>query len=102
MEYTPEHYFIAAISGCFFTTFSVVSYNSDFRYNSLKIKAVGQLGTSTGKKMMEKIEQDIELSIPSKVNERKAKRILEITEERCPLAKSVKTKIKNQFEISIE
>ncbi|MGV9204435.1 MAG: hypothetical protein ACOC44_10520, partial [Promethearchaeia archaeon] len=65
INYTPENYFIAAISGCFFTTFSVVSHNSNFRYKSLKIKSVGTMGTSTGKKMMETIEQEIELTIPS-------------------------------------
>lgn len=99
IEYTPEHYFIFAISGCFFTTFSVVSQNSNLRYESLKITSKGYMGTSTGKKMMEKIEQDIELTIPSNMNERKALRVLEITEERCPLAKSVETNIVNNYQV---
>jgi len=100
--YTPEHYFIASISGCFFTTFSVVSSNSNFKYNSLTINAKGTVGTSTGEKMMERIEQDITLTIPSSERERKAMRILEITEERCPLAKSIKTEIKNNYRIITE
>jgi organic hydroperoxide reductase OsmC/OhrA len=100
--YTPEHYFISSISGCFFTTFSVVCSNSNFNYNSLKITARGFVGTSTGEKMMEKIEQDIKLTIPSSMNEKKAQRILEMTEKRCPLAKSVKSKIVNSYEIIVE
>lgn len=101
-NYTPEHYFIAAISGCFFTTFSVVSSNSNMKYNSLIIEAKGTVGTSTGEKIMEQIEQTITLSIPKNVREKKAHRVLEITENRCPLAKSVKTKIINTYNIITE
>ncbi|TFF89983.1 MAG: OsmC family peroxiredoxin [Promethearchaeota archaeon] len=100
--YTPEHYFVSAISGCFFTTFSVVCSNSNFNYNSLEITSSGYVGTSTGEKIMEKIEQDVTLSIPSSMNKRKAERILEMTEKRCPLAKSVKSNIINNYKIVIE
>ena len=100
--FTPEHFFIAGISGCFLTTFSVVSSNSNFKYNSLSINAKGFVGTSTGEKMMEKIEQNITLKIPSSEREHKAERVLQITEDRCPLAKSVKTKIFNTYNIIFE
>ncbi len=102
LAYTPEHFFIAAISGCFITTFSVVSSNSKFKYNRLIIEAKGHVGTTTGEKMMETIEQKIVLKIPSSERESKARRILEITEERCPLAKSIKSKINNSYEIFVE
>jgi len=100
--YTPEHFFVAAISGCFLTTFSVVSSNSNFKYNSLIIEAKGIVGTSTGEKIMEKIEQNIILKIPSSEREHKAERVLEITEDRCPLAKSIKTIINNKYNIIFE
>ncbi len=100
--YTPEHYFLAAISGCFFTTFTVVCSNSNFNYTELEIESKGYVGTSTGVKMMEKIEQDITLTIPSSMREKKARRILEITENRCPLAKSIKTKLINTYNIFTE
>lgn len=102
IQYTPEHYFIAAISGCFFTTFSVVSSNSNFSYKTLIIDSIGTVGTSTGEKMMEKIEQNITLTISASERKRKAKRILEITEERCPLVKSIKTKVINNYHIILE
>lgn len=102
LVYTPEHFFIAAISGCFITTFSVVSSNSKFKYNSLTIEASGFVGTNTGEKMMEEIEQNIVLKIPSSEKERKARRILEITEGRCPLAKSIKSKVNNSYTIIVE
>ncbi len=102
LVYTPEHYFVSSISGCFFTTFSVVCSNSNFNYNSMKIGSRGYVGTSTGEKIMEKIEQDITLSIPPSMNEKKAHRILEMTEKRCPLAKSIRSKIVNNYRIVVE
>ncbi|MHA1147395.1 MAG: OsmC family protein [Promethearchaeota archaeon] len=101
-EYTPEHYFISAIASCFFTTFSVVSSNSNLRYISLHIEASGIIGASRGIKMMEIIEQKITLTIPSKISEKKALKVLELTEKRCPLANSVKTKIENTYNIIIK
>jgi organic hydroperoxide reductase OsmC/OhrA len=101
-KYTPEDYFLAAISGCFFTTFSVVCSNSNFNYKKLEINSTGYVGTSTGIKMMEKIEQDIKLTIPKTLSQKKAKKILEMTEKRCPLAQSIKTEVKNTYHIFSE
>ena len=100
--YTPEHYFVSAVASCFFTTFSVVSTNSNMKYLDLHIEATGQIGTSTGVKMMEIIKQKITLTIPSKVNEKKALKVLELTEKRCPLANSVKCKVENTYNILVE
>ncbi|TFF88867.1 MAG: OsmC family peroxiredoxin [Promethearchaeota archaeon] len=97
--YTPEHFFIMAVSGCFFTTFSVTASNSRMKYEKITIESKGYVGTSTGVKMMEKIEQVITLEIPKNVRERKALRVLEIAEKRCPLANSVKTKVNNTYNI---
>ena len=100
--YTPEHFFLAAVSGCFFTTFSVVSSNSNLKYKTLKINAEGCIDTSTGIKIMEKIENKITLIIPSTEKKKKALKILELTEKACPLANSVKTKIENTYNIVVE
>ena len=100
--YTPEHFFIAAVSGCFFTTFSVVSSNSNLKYKTLKISAEGVIDTSTGIKIMEKIENKITLIIPSTEKKKKALKVLELTEKACPLANSVKTKIENMYNIVVE
>jgi uncharacterized OsmC-like protein len=97
--YTPEHYYLAAISGCFFTTFSVVSSNSKLDYNTLTIESKGTVGNTTGVKMMEKIEQTIILTVPSNVSEKKARKVLELTESACPLVKSIKTEVINTYKI---
>ncbi|MBD3194980.1 MAG: hypothetical protein GF317_08000 [Candidatus Lokiarchaeota archaeon] len=97
--YTPEHYYVAAISGCFFTTFSVVSSMSNFSYISLEIQAIGYMKEIEDEKIMDKIKQTITLTISSSKYEKKARKLLEITENRCPLVKSVKTRIENTYEI---
>ena len=99
MVYTPEHFFLAGVSACFFTTFSVISSNSNMKYTNLQVEAKGFVGTSTGTKMMEKITQEITLTVPSNVSEKKALRVLELTEKRCPLANSVKTKVENNYKV---
>jgi len=100
--YTPEHFFLAAVSGCFFTTFSVVSSNSKLKYKTLKINAEGCMDTSTGIKIMEKIENKITLIISSTEKKEKALKVLKLTEKACPLANSVKTKIENTYNIVVE
>jgi organic hydroperoxide reductase OsmC/OhrA len=100
--YTPEHFFLAAVSGCFFTTFSVVSSNSKLKYKTLKINAEGCMDTSTGIKIMEKIENKITLIIPSTEKKKKALKVLKLTEKACPLSNSVKTKIENTYNIVVE
>jgi len=100
--YTPEHFFLAAVSGCFFTTFSVVSSNSKLKYKTLKINAEGCMDASTGIKIMEKIENKITLIISSTEKKKKALKVLKLTEKACPLANSVKTKIENTYNIVVE
>ncbi len=102
LHYTPEHFFIAAVTGCFFTTFSVVSSNSKFKYKTLKIESEGYIGTSTGVKMMEKIKNHVYLTIEPPEREKKALKVLELTEKACPLGNSVKSKLEYEFHVIIE
>jgi organic hydroperoxide reductase OsmC/OhrA len=97
--HTPEHLFLGSISGCFFTTFSVISSNSQLSYNSLSIKTVGTMEIVNEVKQMSRIQQDITLTLPFGSNAKKAQRILEKTEELCPLANSITSKIDNTYSI---
>lgn len=99
--HTPEHLFLGAVSGCFFTTFSVISSNSQLSYSSLSIKATGTVEIVNEVKQMSHIMQDITLYLPFGSNAKKARRILEKTEELCPLANSVTSKIDNTYLVII-
>jgi len=60
------------------------------------------MDTSTGIKIMEKIENKITLIISSTEKKKKALKVLKLTEKACPLANSVKTKIENTYNIVVE
>jgi len=54
---------------------------------------------TSGINIMSVIEQDIELTIPSLMSEKRALRVLKLTERRCPMANSVKAEIKNKYTV---
>jgi organic hydroperoxide reductase OsmC/OhrA len=97
LYHTPEDLYLGAVSGCFFTTFSVVSSNSNLKYISMQISSEGEIDIIDGVKWMHTINQTVKLIIPESVSEKKALKILEKAEENCPLGNSVKTKIINTF-----
>ena len=102
LVYTPEDMYITAITGCFFTTFSVVSQNSNLQYERIEISATGIMDVVDDVKQVTEISQNITLTLPkgSEKNERKAMKVLEIAEKRCPIANSIITKIKNTYTIN--
>jgi len=102
LTYIPEDMYMAAVIGCFFTTFSVVSQNSNLKYENINISATGKMGVIDDVKMITEISMNIILTLPKGMekNERKAMKVLEITEKRCPVANSVKTIIKNTYTIN--
>ncbi|MHA1522447.1 MAG: OsmC family protein [Promethearchaeota archaeon] len=99
IEYTPEDLYLGSLVGCFFTTFSVVSKNSNMEYVSMHIIGEGIMEVVDDVKMMSQLNQNITLTIPTGVSEKMALKVMEIAEKRCPLANSVKTKINNTYKI---
>ena len=102
IQYTPEDLYLGALAGCFFTTFSVVSKNSNLSYESMQIIAEGTMEVVDDVKMMSQIHQEITLTISASISEKMALKVLNITEERCPLANSVKTQITNTYKIIVQ
>ena len=102
VHYTPEHLYLGAVAGCFFTTFNVISTNSNLTYESLNIDIDGTIEVVDGVKMMTEITQKIILRISNPDSETKAMKILKKTEKYCPLANSVKTTIINHYIIEID
>ena len=101
LTFCPEDLYLGALSGCFFTTFNVVSKNSNLEYEKIEITSKGIMDVMDDVKQMIEISQDITLTLPKSMekHEGKAKKVLEITDKRCPLANSVKTIIKNTYTI---
>ncbi len=99
VHYTPEDLYLGSLAGCLFTTFSVVSKNSHFAYESMDIQATGIMEEVEGVRMMSQVDLAVTLTVPVDTNEKIALRILTIAEQRCPLANSVKTQINTDFTI---
>jgi len=102
LTYTPEDMYLTAITGCYFTTFSVVSQNSNLQYERIDISSTGIMDVIDDVKQVTEISQNITLTLPkgTEKNERKAMKVLEIAEKRCPIANSIITKIKNTYTIN--
>ncbi len=92
-KWTLEHLFVAAINSCLMSTFLLVADDSKFNFISFESNAVGKIEKVAGKLSVTEIVLEPTLTIPSKKNELKAKRALELSEKAFAIANSTKTKI---------
>jgi peroxiredoxin-like protein len=98
--WSPEHLYVASVSGCLMTTFLAIAENSSLEFTSFSCKANGRMDKVDGKLMMSVI-----LLYPTVVihNEKyidKATRILKKAEDACLISHSIKSKV--EMEINIE
>jgi organic hydroperoxide reductase OsmC/OhrA len=92
-KWTPEHLFVAAVNSCLMSTFLLIAENSRFEFNSFESNAIGKIEKIDGKFAVTEIILKPSLSIPPTQSETKAKRVLEMSENACAIANSIKTKI---------
>lgn len=98
--WSPEHLFVAAVSGCLMTTFLAIVENSTLDFSSFGCKAVGKLELIDGKLMMSEIQLEPTVVIHNEKYRDKAMRILKKAEAACLISQSIKSKI--TMEITIE
>lgn len=98
--WSPEHLFVASISGCLMTTFLAIAENSTLEFTSFSCQATGKLEMVKGKLMMSEILLKPTVVIHNERYRDKAMRILKKSEDACLISHSVKSKI--TMEISIE
>jgi organic hydroperoxide reductase OsmC/OhrA len=99
--YTPEHLFLSAISSCFVTTFLVVSKNSNLDYINISVDSDTVIDIVNERKTISQINQNIILTIPKGVSEKKALKVLKLTANYCILGNSIKSKVSNIFNVSV-
>ncbi|MCC6837280.1 MAG: OsmC family protein, partial [Bacteroidia bacterium] len=100
-KWSPEHFFTAAVSSCFMTTFLAVAENSKLEFVSLEVKAKGKLEMVEGKYMMSEVELKPELVITKQDDQERAERILNKSEAACLISNSIKSKIVFKPEIKV-
>jgi organic hydroperoxide reductase OsmC/OhrA len=100
--WSPEHLFVAAISGCLMTTFLAIAENSTLEFTSFNCQAKGKLEMIEGKLMMSEIELMPTVVIHNEKYRDKAMRILKKAEDACLIAHSVKSKITMEINIEVK
>lgn len=89
--WSPEHLLVAAVSGCFMTTFLAIAENSKLDFDDLDIRAVGKLDMIENKLMVSEIQLFPVVLITDEADVEKAKRVLMKTEKACLITNSVKS-----------
>lgn len=98
--WSPEHLFVAAISGCLMTTFLAIAENSTLEFTSFSCQAKGKLEMVEGKLMMSEILLKPRVVIHNEKYRDKAIRIIKKAEHACLITNSIKSKI--TIEISVD
>ena len=100
--WSPEHLFVAAISGCLMTTFLAIAENSTLEFTSFRCQATGKLEMVEGKLMMSEILLKPTVVIHNETYRDKAMRILKKAEDACLITHSIKSKITMEINIEVK
>ena len=100
--WSPEHLFVASISGCLMTTFLAIAENSTLEFSSFSCLGKGTLERIDGKLIMGNILLEPKVVIHSEHYRDKAIRILKKAEDACLIARSVKSKITMEIKIEVK
>jgi peroxiredoxin-like protein len=100
--WSPEHLFVAAISGCLMTTFSAIAENSTLEFTSFNCQATGKLEMVEGLLMMSEILLKPSVVIHNEAYRDKALRVLKKAENACFITHSIKSKISMEINIQVK
>ncbi len=100
-EWSPEHFFTAAVNSCFMTTFLAIAENLKLEFTAFSCEANGVLEKIDGKFMMSKIMLNAVVHLVHEEQREKAIRILEKSEQACLISNSIKSEVILQSEIFI-
>jgi len=100
--WSPEHLFVAAVSGCLMTTFLAIAENSTLEFTSFSCKAKGKLEMVEGKFMMSEVLLKPTVVIHNEKYRDKAIRILKKSEDACLITRSVKSKVTMEANVEVK
>lgn len=99
--WSPEHLFVAAVSGCLMTNFLAIAENSTLDFISFGCLAKGKMETVEVKLMMSEILLKPTLVIQDELYRNKATHILKKAENACLITHSIKSKITMELNIQV-
>jgi len=100
--WSPEHLFVAAISGCLMTTFLAIAENSTLTFTSFTCQAKGKMEMIDGVLMISEVLLQPTVVIHNDKYVDKATRILKKAENACLITHSVKSKITMEITVTVE
>jgi len=100
--WTPEHFLVAAVAGCFVTTFIAIAEMSKFEVVSLEASAVGALGKVEHGLQFTRVVIRPVLTIARDSDRERALRLIEKTERACLVARSLSSQITVQPTVLVQ
>lgn len=101
-RWSPETLLVAAVADCFVLTFRAIAAMSQLPWTSLTCEAVGTVERIERITRFTEITVQARLQVPEGTDEAKAGRLLEKTEQSCPISNSLKAPVHLQAEVRIE
>jgi peroxiredoxin-like protein len=92
-RWTPEHFLVAAVASCFFSTFSSIAEKSGLEFASFKLDAEGLLDEEDGIWRFTEIKLRPIVSVLKEKDRDRATRLLEKAEKSCLIARSLQCKV---------
>jgi len=92
-QWTPEHFFMAAVASCFITTFRAIAENSRFEPVSLGVSAEGVVEKREGGYEFTRVVLRPLLTIREETDRQRAARLLKKTERACLVSRSLKSEV---------
>lgn len=100
--WSPEHLFVASMSGCLMTSFLAIAENSTLEFKSFTCSAKGKMETVEGKLLITEILLYPTVIIYNEEFTNKAIRILKKAEDICLISHSIKSKVSMEINILVE
>lgn len=91
--WTPEHFLVAAVAGCFIATFSAIAEMSKFEFVTLEVSAEGLLEKSESGLQFTRVTIRPALTIARDSDRERALRLIEKAERSCLVARSLRSEI---------
>ena len=92
-RWTPEHFLVAAVAGCFVSTFSGMAEKSRLEFASFNLDAEGVLGNEDGIWRFTEIKLRPVVAILNEVDRDRIISLLEKAEKSCLIARSLQCKV---------
>jgi organic hydroperoxide reductase OsmC/OhrA len=101
-NWTPEHFLIASVAGCFVSTFSGMAHFSKFEFLSLEVGVEGVIGKDQEGWRFMQINVRPQLKIAQEKDRERANRLLEKAEKTCLVVRSLMSRVLLEPEILVE